>query len=247
MVEVREFDAALQQGAGEGARNQIDRRLRDLYVYFEITKVYPEHRRRVPGYRLDGWRTQPRTSKNVRVSSRVRVQVLSKARCAYCGKTPLGDDIKLDVDHILPQAWGGTNDPENLQPLCTQCNHDKKDWFSTFEKYAEQIRAATKSKEPHKRIGELLKAFEGEPVPGDLIGVVASMGSFQEDWQKRLRELRTIGWDIKNKKIRVSVGRRRVLSHYYVVTSQPWPKGPVIAAVRAQEKLNKAAKAAKAE
>jgi hypothetical protein len=34
-------------------------------------------------------------------------------------------------------------------------------------------------------------------VPSDLIGVVASAKQYQEDWQKRLRELRTLGWMIE--------------------------------------------------
>ncbi|MFK0649315.1 MULTISPECIES: HNH endonuclease [Dermacoccus] len=41
--------------------------------------------------------------------------------------------MKLEVDHKIPHSWGGTDDIENLQPLCTQCNHDKQAFYSSIE------------------------------------------------------------------------------------------------------------------
>lgn len=40
-------------------------------------------------------------------------------KCIQCG------DVATDCDHITPVALGGTNDPENLQSLCSRC-HDVK-------------------------------------------------------------------------------------------------------------------------
>jgi len=48
-------------------------------------------------------------------------------RCAICGKSSKEDDIKLEVDHIIPVAEGGTDDLDNLQTLCIDCNRGKKD------------------------------------------------------------------------------------------------------------------------
>ncbi len=31
----------------------------------------------------------------------------------------------VTVDHIIPKAWGGTDEMENLQPLCKRCHEDK--------------------------------------------------------------------------------------------------------------------------
>ena len=42
--------------------------------------------------------------------------------CSFCGSTE-----DLTVDHIIPVSRGGTNDLENLQPLCRSCNSYKKD------------------------------------------------------------------------------------------------------------------------
>jgi 5-methylcytosine-specific restriction protein A len=37
--------------------------------------------------------------------------------CAWCGSTE-----KLSIDHIVPRAAGGTDDPSNLRVLCFRCN-----------------------------------------------------------------------------------------------------------------------------
>lgn len=48
-----------------------------------------------------------------------RIYLLQKGRCAYC-RAFLGLDFH--VDHIVPVALGGTNDPVNLQLACPNCN-----------------------------------------------------------------------------------------------------------------------------
>ncbi len=43
--------------------------------------------------------------------------------CRYCGrKTP---QVVLEVDHVVPVAEGGTDDPENLVTSCFECNRGK--------------------------------------------------------------------------------------------------------------------------
>ena len=43
-------------------------------------------------------------------------------KCACCG---VDTKSKYHVDHIMPLALGGSNDPLNLQILCHLCNHQK--------------------------------------------------------------------------------------------------------------------------
>ncbi|WP_369370315.1 HNH endonuclease [Promicromonospora sp. Populi] len=224
MREIRVFDQNLQSDIGEGARAQVDRRLRELYRHFIVRKV--RHKGdRGPRYKLERWvRTVPQ-SPTAKISGGVRARVLAPQRCAMCGRTPLEHNVELAVDHKTPQSWGGTNDIENLQPLCTECNGGKQAWFATYDQHADKIRAAMAHPEPQGRIGELLKAFHGELVPGELLGIVASHKAFQEDWQKRLRELRELGWIIEN--VKSTFGNRRVISHYRLVHAQPWGQGTI--------------------
>lgn len=44
--------------------------------------------------------------------------------CAKCGKKLRKGDA--DIDHILPQKYGGSNNLRNLQCLCKHCNRSKQ-------------------------------------------------------------------------------------------------------------------------
>ena len=43
--------------------------------------------------------------------------------CAVCGSA---DRDSLAIDHVVPQANGGSDEPNNLQVLCTPCNSQIK-------------------------------------------------------------------------------------------------------------------------
>jgi 5-methylcytosine-specific restriction endonuclease McrA len=48
--------------------------------------------------------------------------------CKKCGRSPGKDQtIELEIDHIMPVAKNGTNDIDNLETLCHECNQGKKD------------------------------------------------------------------------------------------------------------------------
>ena len=239
MVEIRAY-MANKQG---GDKSQTDRRLRSLRergldVPAEVIKG--EHR-----YVLKGWRPGGARKTGPNISAKVKAQVLAPKRCVQCGKTPLEDGVKLVVDHKVPQEWGGGDEIENLQPLCEECNGGKKAWFATYDHHATEIQKAILHEEVHRRIGELMKAFEGEWVYTELIGIVASAQAFQEDYQKRLRELRTLGWDLPVQK-RHNEGAR-VRTYYKCAHWEPWPDGPIISEIRRIEKERKAAKKAARE
>jgi len=62
-----------------------------------------------------------------KLSKALRFEILARDgfRCQYCGTG--AKDTVLHVDHIKPLAKGGTNDHDNLQAACADCNHGKAD------------------------------------------------------------------------------------------------------------------------
>ncbi|WP_054012199.1 HNH endonuclease [Arthrobacter sp. ERGS1:01] len=234
MVEIRAHAATF---AGED-HSQTDRRFRDLRDVYGIDAPCRRINKK-PRYVLEGLRDQTHPGRRP-ISGKLKAQVLHSQICAMCGKTPLVDRVKLEVDHKLPLAWGGTDDIENLQPLCEECNHNKQDYYASFDAYSDKIRAAASLLEPHKRIGETLKAFKeaGEPAPSEVVGLIACMIQYQEDWQKRTRELRELGWDFKIRK-KKEYGRMR--SYYELTKWTPWPAEPIAALIKQIEKDKKLA------
>ena len=45
--------------------------------------------------------------------------------CVACGRSFRKGDI--DIDHIIPQHYGGSDCLDNLQCMCKHCNRSKKD------------------------------------------------------------------------------------------------------------------------
>jgi 5-methylcytosine-specific restriction endonuclease McrA len=52
------------------------------------------------------------------VSKRLRYEILRRDNyaCRYCGAT--APDVKLNVDHVIPQSLGGSDKPDNLVTSC---------------------------------------------------------------------------------------------------------------------------------
>ena len=205
--------------------------MRELYREFDVER---KRRGRETTYELKGRLDKPRASG--KITKTVRAYVLRNQRCEQCGRTPREHGVVLHVDHKIPKEWGGTDDPENLQALCSECNEGKKNYYATYNKYADKIKQAVNYDEPHRRIGELLKAFKGAPVRGDLLERVASAKQYQEDWQKRLRELRTLGWKITPNKKKE---QGRVVTYYQLDHGEPWPGGKIASEIRRRERAKR--------
>lgn len=69
---------------------------------------------------------------SARLSLKLRYQILTKFKstCLLCGKSTK-DGVTVEVDHIKPISKYPelTNDPDNLQVLCTACNLGKRDTY----------------------------------------------------------------------------------------------------------------------
>lgn len=68
--------------------------------------------------------TPPPTGRKA-ISRRLRFEILRRDQhqCRYCGAQ--APDVKLTVDHVIPVALGGSDDPSNLVAACRDCNAGK--------------------------------------------------------------------------------------------------------------------------
>jgi hypothetical protein len=85
------------------------------------------------------------------VSKRLRYEVLRRDNhaCRYCGAS--APDVKLNVDHVIPQALGGSDHPTNLVTSCADCNAGKTSSMPNAEVVAdvdqERFRQAAEMKQ----------------------------------------------------------------------------------------------------
>ncbi len=69
---------------------------------------------------------QPAASRSISLSLRWKVLMRDNCRCVACGRPPArGDDVHLEVDHVIPWSRGGQNTESNLRVLCSSCNLGK--------------------------------------------------------------------------------------------------------------------------
>jgi 5-methylcytosine-specific restriction endonuclease McrA len=217
-----------KQGLRPEDQTHLDRRKRDLKKWFviqtsESTQIVNGKRRKAALYKYIGERADISDEGDINIRVKAEVRHAAHGRCQMCGKTIAEDGIKLVVDHKKPRAWGGTNDRTNLWAICEECNAGKKAYFSSLNVDPEMMKKVIAHQSVHIRIGELLKAIGiGNRTPSSLLEVVAD----QDDWQKRLRELRypVIGWDVETSRYKGSSGK--VLVDYILRSYKPWPEDP---------------------
>ena len=220
-----------------GDQANFSRRLRELDPFFLIERT---RRGSETLYRLV--RQKPKRSDQGKpISKTLRSWVLRDQRCAQCGRTPVEDGVKLHVDHILPKDWGGTDEQENLQALCRECNEGKKNYFASLgADMSADLRKAATYDEVHRRIGEALKAAYPDAVRTDVLDRIANAKEFQDDWHKRARELRFLGWKWSFE--RRKTDGRTIVEYRLDEWPPDWPKGKIsaelkrIAAARAAQK-----------
>ncbi|MFJ8624271.1 HNH endonuclease [Kitasatospora sp. NPDC093550] len=215
------------------------RRLREVRDQFVVSSSRPPGGR-APVYRLEGWRTEPAGGK---IDSKLQAEVFERMGryCHMCGATP--PQVKLQIDHKVPAAWGGKTVIENLEPLCEDHNRGKQALFASMNTYSEALARALPLGNPWERIGELLKAFheKGEAVPVKLIEL-AARDTNKGDPTKRLRELRfVLGWEITARRVKKD-GVTAV--SYELLSWKPWPAEGAPKAVNRYERERKRRKAA---
>jgi hypothetical protein len=198
-------------GATEGME-QFGRRIRgvrELGWDYEVRRVSPTERL----YVLTGPRP---TAPDAGVNEKLRAATIHRAngRCQMCGQTVDEDGIKLQADHRIPRSWGGLSELENLWAICESCNRGKRNFFSSFDD--DEMKEILSYDSVYERIAHTLQRNFGQPIAADYLSFVANFNDYQEDWQKRLRELRypVIGMIIPS--VVKKEGRRR--RAYYKMT-----------------------------
>lgn len=68
------------------------------------------------------YKTKEKPFKRYSISLKQRYTILLRDgfKCKACGSKEY-----LEIDHIIPIGHGGTNEPDNLQVLCRECNYGK--------------------------------------------------------------------------------------------------------------------------
>lgn len=67
------------------------------------------------------------STKHIPEALRQRVAEAARFRCGYCQTSQHVVGPLLEIDHIVPQARGGTHDEGNLFLACPMCNSHKAD------------------------------------------------------------------------------------------------------------------------
>jgi 5-methylcytosine-specific restriction endonuclease McrA len=62
----------------------------------------------------------PTQRTSISAEMRLRVWQRDGGACRGCGS-----NVELQLDHVIPVAFGGSNSETNLQMLCASCNHSK--------------------------------------------------------------------------------------------------------------------------
>ena len=68
---------------------------------------------------------KPQMTNALSLRKRFFVMKRDSFSCVRCGRSGLG--VRLEVDHRNPRAKGGSDNIDNLQTLCFECNRGKRD------------------------------------------------------------------------------------------------------------------------
>jgi hypothetical protein len=119
--QIREQLDALRAAAGLASYQDVFRRLRELQGDEGFTSIIKEG----TSYQLQGMTQGPKREPRQTIPKNewIRIKQQFGNRCTHCGQQEPA--VKLSPDHRVPRSRGGDNSPENMQPLCEQCNNQK--------------------------------------------------------------------------------------------------------------------------
>jgi 5-methylcytosine-specific restriction endonuclease McrA len=119
--DVRAAIDAFRTTRGEPPYKDVFRRLRELQGDEGFTSIRKEGVR----YQLQNLEIGPKREPRAKPTKAEWKQIKENYgyRCASCGRQE--PEVKLSPDHKVPRSRNGSNDLDNWQPLCEQCNNIK--------------------------------------------------------------------------------------------------------------------------
>lgn len=93
-----------------------------IRAYESVTKEHLDEDGPIEG---EPEKAEARKSRTLSLRKRFFVLKRDGFTCKMCGAN--GPGVKLEVDHIVPVAEGGSDSLDNLQTLCFECNRGKRD------------------------------------------------------------------------------------------------------------------------
>lgn len=199
----------IREELGITGHQHLDRRVRELRRRFVISHSPGA------GYVLQGPRQEDVQDDPVSLKLRAQILDLARGRCQMCGRTIAADDVQLQVDHKIPREWGGATEPSNLWAICSDCNAGKRDYFASFD--AAMMRKVMRQESVHERLAETLRQAGPAGADASLLEFVAG----QREWDRRLRELRDLGWEYRYELRTDAAGRRHTT--FFLVRSVELP------------------------
>lgn len=70
---------------------------------------------------------------------RERVADTARHRCGYCQSQEIVVGMPFEIEHIIPEALGGSSKEENLWLACPRCNRHKGDRISAVDSQTGQV------------------------------------------------------------------------------------------------------------
>lgn len=110
------------------------------------------------------------------ISKRLRYEVFRRDNhaCRYCGG--VAPEVKLTIDHVIPEALGGTDEPANLVAACADCNGGKSSVPPDAPRVADVAHDALRWSAAMVRAADLALA--------DLDRRQVVYDEFEDDWSK---------------------------------------------------------------
>ncbi|QRY48127.1 HNH endonuclease [Mycolicibacterium boenickei] len=117
------------------------------------------------------------------VSKRLRFEILRRDNhtCRYCGRS--APEVKLTIDHVVPETLGGSDDPDNLVAACADCNSGKSSVPADAHMVADIARDALRwANAMRQAAAEFSQAVEEHPDVFAAVDAVWYRGNRPDDW-----------------------------------------------------------------